>query len=469
MSKPHVVLFATEDQESSPILQLFARRDIELRSITDVKDALELSDSGFPLDVIVLPPRLKSGKSLMTTCLQLKSENALALTPVVALLSSRDKAVLESLFGAGADCCFQAPYEPDLVHLQISAFARQRQLLDDQLERSQYATVFKGPAATLLNEIPHAIIFFSIEGEVTFANRLACQLAGAAENTDPSQLNFLWSDFSSFILAQKEAPVVTAGSQRLWERRAHTISHRSSSRIEVVSDAFRIMKGKKQIGYLVNFSLASDIARINFSLSSLLHIPPLAFQGFAGCLLMLRKAFPSLPIKMHQRVKEMLRDNEQPAAPVGAIAQAVLETLDLVLTTSAEVKVNLRADKEVRIRFGDLFQLLSLITFHAVLMAGPQGETTITSELSDDEHFLIVVVGAEFQEAFSSHPALAPFLRAMQGHLPAQDEDSEPAEKLSLLECAQEIADIYRLRLEMKEGPTFLKVRLKLPLVNPGA
>src|SRR5262245_27645451 len=131
---PKIAIFEPEENERDALMRLFQRSEYMVRTALIPADLIrEQQQDSF--DCVIMPMRIKGGTTGLSTCLQLKSIEVLASIPVIAL-AGKDLAIMEALYGAGADIAVPPPYDANQLYLQVAALARQKRSFDELLQRN---------------------------------------------------------------------------------------------------------------------------------------------------------------------------------------------------------------------------------------------------------------------------------------------------------------------------------------------
>jgi len=131
-----VALIRAEETEEEQILALLKPHNYEIEHVHDAGDIVELIESEKKqFDAIAVPFKTLSGKSGLSACIFIKAEEALSATPVIPFFFHNDKAVIESLYGAGADYVVVPPIDSELLLFQLKALRRQRVFFRSQLNK----------------------------------------------------------------------------------------------------------------------------------------------------------------------------------------------------------------------------------------------------------------------------------------------------------------------------------------------
>jgi len=462
---PRVALFRAAEEEFKQITTLLSRHEFSLRVVDQIDEILALiNDEGSSFDAIILTTKLAGGASGISTCLSLKANSLLASIPILALMFSKDPAILEAFFSYGADAVMLSPFNADLVYYQLAALARQKRAFDEQVQSIKNSSGLQSSAIGALNSVRDALVLFNELREPIFLNESAeillgvktSELAGKAE-----ELQTVFTPWLEELIQGQEAKKVQNFSSLSTFRRS--LMRPDGQRFPAICKLTPLQaQGSRPMGFALRISDATDLDYLSNLRLQDLRLRSIALAAACGCMTLLSNVHGEPPLSPFNKLIKLL-SQEPLCCELNPTVRVFLEILDLFISPRLKLKVNLKQEYRLAMRSSDLFQILGHTILYAIDQAGPDGETTISTESVDQAGDLTLLISAENKRPSPLLPD--DYLSQLScGNLPADYGDA--ADAVFGLEAAQEIADRYNKVIEYKQTPSSVKVRLKLPLIK---
>ncbi|NLF24345.1 MAG: PAS domain-containing protein [Deltaproteobacteria bacterium] len=466
---PRVALLLAAEEEQPLLRGAFHRYSYCLREVNGLHEVIQLhAEEGAPFDLIAIPLQLFDQTSGVSACIQARTTPELSSTPIMALSSSRDKVVLQAFYNAGADVVFAAPFDADMVFMQIGALARLKRAFDEELNQSCHDSGLLHPVVAAFQSVREGLLLIDTNYNVIFANQAARQMLGIRESRIETDLAIIGEQFKNFLkqhgsLMQGHAP--TQKSSLLQS------SHEANVR-RVNGDAFKadlsitslLRRGDATAGYSLAITDLGEIRHLSNTLVQAQRTKSLCLLTTAACLHWLASYQRGGRIAAIPYIDQLLQQAPR-SCPLNATLTALLEVIDLVSNPDVSVRVRIEQDLNLAVRASDFFQLIGHIVLYAVEYVGVSGEVLVETGANIPGEGVTITVGAHSRRItpFQSQDRIS---QLIQHDFLQVTEDSEDLLELDAgLLAAQKIAERYRTFLECQnQGETTFKVRLKLPI-----
>lgn len=465
---PRIAVFKTLESESQLLQSVFQRHEYSMRWVERLSEVEDLiSDEGNSFDVAVIPLRLSDQSSGITACIQLKSNPALASIPILGLSSSKDKAVIQAFYGAGADVVYVPPFDADLVYLQLSALGRNKRAFDEEIRLHAEDLGLRHSAMQALHCSRDALLIFDRDSKVVFANQTAFFLLGITSTESTIDSAFISDTFNPLIKSHIEKhpsrPAASVEERSSFTRRTLTRSNDrgfsatisivtiTSTRGETVGFGVSV-RDRSEVEQLANLLGQSQraLSLSLFAASGLQHIPQIG-------------GTPTIASPILRT--EAIQAQEPLNTKLGDVLTSLLEALDLIINPVTSIKVSVSGDWSLAIRRGDLFKLLGAMIMDGVEYCSMGGEVTLDAKSEDALVYLIVVSESKRITPYPQNDEISELIR---GRSQVSSEENPNAQDLSMgLRSAQEIAKKYSSEIEYQDsGAGLMKTRVKLALVQ---
>ena len=458
-----IAFFVPEESEKESHLRLFQRSEYLIRTAHVPADLIrEQADDRF--DCVILPMRLSGGTSALTTCLQLKSIDILASIPVIVLAPGKDLAILESLYGAGADIVLSPPYDVNQIFFQVCALARQKRSFDELLQSKVESSGLRLSTIAAFNSIREGILIFDLKLELIFANHSAYRMLGWDEQNlasdNGTQFIPLLQNFIDELGPKRGAAALTGRIQA----KELQLLRKDGGRFRAVIRLSELDGQAGAAGYAISISDLSEIDQLANILIQSDKTRSLSLFCAALCRNMLGNHSLGTPTSPLHNL-ETIVEAEECKAPVAATITALLELLDLVINPNLVVKTELNEHQQVAVRPSHLLQLSGHLLLHSVDFAGPGGELRLACENSDDG--CVVLSISALSRRVTPYVPNDQLSKLLQGELPVESRNSGEATLPFALIAAQNIADRYKSDVQIKNPyPHTLRLRVKLPVLK---
>lgn len=466
---PRVAVFKPNEEDAASIAALFQRHEYSIRSVSNVAEInLLIQDEGSTFDCVVLPPRMEGGTGGVNLCLQLKTQEALAAIPILALVSSKDRALLQSLYGAGVDVVMLAPFDPDMLFLQIGSLSRTKRAFDELVQQHYEDSGMRHSSISAFNSIREGLIICDRDYAVSFINSPGATLLGVKKSHSMEHIEGAVKQFAALIQRHDElmrqAIQETAASNDISS--FSLLIHRLDNRSFKAEARVATLLGKhgQTVGYSIAFSDMSGILQLSQLLMQAQRTRSLSLLSSAGCLKLLGNRLSATESPL-QVIDQMLRE-ERPVSSVADSITFLLEILDQVIASGIEVKVKVRQEWLVAVRPTDLFQMLGHLTMLAAENAVLGGEIVLDAEENRSAGYLefIVTSRAETRIRYLHDDLVSLIIEGSLAH--TNDQDPKNQKIGHGFSAAQNIAARYGSKAEFKRlSESEIRSSIFLPLV----
>jgi PAS domain-containing protein len=473
-STPRLALLKSEEPEFQAIASSFGRHAASLELVQNLEEAAALvNDGGAPLQGILYPLRIRAGLTGISACVQSKAHPVLSLIPALGISPTKDRLVIDSFYGAGADCVFVVPFEAEQVLMQAVALTRVYQIVKERLAEERDTFALSSGVLSALNSLPEPLVIFDTAAGAKFLNSAAKRLVGIEQDAaiDPEKAHqfFLHLEpaLETFLRDCKprtgldpktlgttvtETDVVSASKQRIPVRCTLT---------PLVGERGGVLGAS---AHLQSFAELEDVKQ---SLLFAQRSHALSLLASAGMLKFLEQQHGGFPVAPVQRFIS-LSQKEDARCRLSPILTALIEILDSIVPPGLTIITKMGADIEssdlaVALRPSDALQLFGHILLHATRTSGIDGEVTLSAQLDTSPPSQAVVLLCTAEQG----PSRALISRDLIGeatNLGVSPTADKNGKLLVGLDAAQVLADRYHVRIEFKTTATSFKVRLRLPL-----
>jgi PAS domain-containing protein len=486
-----IALLRPDDASADTILPLFQRHEYYLRLLRDVAELCSvLREEGEHFDMVVIPFRMSTGLTALNCSLSLRMEPELAALPQCVLCPSKDRALLSSLYGAGADAVVPAPFDSELLFFQLTALLRQRRHYEELVLNQAQSVEVRQITQTALDLVREGVLILDPDGLPIFANQAAITVIGLSAEPTRKEFEQLRPQFSPFIKvhAFERSALNEKASDKFGERpqvepalfsgaQASSVARRELSLTRLNGQSFiaavrvsplRNTQGA-HIGWVVVFSDLSEVEQLGAALLQARRLQTLALITSAASLRWLSATIGVMPVAPIATLEKEL-SKEPLRCKLGEILTSLLEILDLTLGAAISIKVTGATDSSLALRPSDALQLIGYILLQAAEVSGARGTITVTCKSASPQEVLLhVSAEGTVPPSLLENDTLSALLkgdysRSIQAERAAFG-DSEPNKLGYGLSAAQQIADRYRCLVEFQQStPSKIKLRVKLPL-----
>ncbi len=464
---PRIAIFKPEPKEEEKLLKLFEKHEYSIRMVPDAAEAEALvREEDAPFDVLLIPLRLFDRSSGISVCLQAKSMETLASTPVLGVSMSTEKPVIQAFYEVGADIVLISPTDADLFRFQILAMTRQRRAYDEQIRVKQESSGFSRSIISAFNIVREGLLIFNSNFEYSFGNASSRMLLGLDQHTSAEQILAVEKLFRQLLVQHHK----NTRTRKPGPGQDHPISQFETSLTRVDRRAFRAnvrisslyATDNHLMGYTVSVTDLSELDQLSNSLLQSQRTRSLCLLAASASTKLISSSFDNITLSPLNKLTPLLEQNEKKAL-ISPILTTLMEYLDLVISTDTRVKVKSKEETMVALRPTDLFQLFGHIILDAVQFAGKAGEVMIDVSGSIPGEGVTALITGQSRKVtpFIPNDYLA---NLIQGDITAGSTSEESAKMNIGLAAAQEIAAQYRTTVEYQttsEGKR--KVRVKLP------
>lgn len=457
-----------EEEELSRLLSRYPCRRIVVSTPAEILEQLPVLEQG--VDAAVIPHRLISGGSALSTCLQLKAIPELAGIPTLALSNSKDKAVVEALYGAGADMLMFQPLDPNYLHYQLEALSRRKRSYDEELRRSRESRGLTHSTIYALNSTREGMLITNAECEAIFLNKAASMLLGLDKLKEDQNADAVIDQFEPTI---REFRLRNRAAQTTGPEAPRAYAELSITRLDGRSfkAAVRVVELHGEVGECTGYAVSlSDLSELQLLANSMLQAErtrSICLMLAAGCKTLSGSEPLGTPTAPFSYLQNKL-DAEPQQCDLNATLTTLLEIIDPVISPNVSIKIDIPNELLIAVRRSELLTLAGHLILHAIEFAGFSGETEISAEPTDETpgrvKFLVTSDSKRVTPPIS-HDLLADLIAGNFSRFIPGDGSSDKV--FFGLQAAQAIGDKYKIYVEMKQvSETRLKIRAKLPLVT---
>ncbi len=466
---PRIALLKAHDSEVAKIAALFSHYPYELQLVTSISEISEKIENSFEeFDAVVIGSKLENGDDGFDLCESFKAQPNLAPIPVIGIVMKSEPAVIRSFYTAGAEVVLVEPKDAGIVYQQVEAIARFKRLYDEKVRQNKDAMGLHSSTIAALNCVREGIVLFDSNHKPLFLNRSARLLLGIGSRPDRAErgkareiLAALISAVASKTISDlgEEVPSSEARYLKLEISRVDGQSFQAATRITPIYGEGSLVSG---------FTVAiSDLAELEHLSSILLqHHKTRAlcmFLGSAAFGELSRKA-GGIPVGAASYIEKML-NQEQLSTNLEPVLAALIDILDLAISSEVQLKIDTSKDYKVAMKFSDLFQLLGQIILYAAEQVGCSGKISVTFEQSEEPVGLLMVLACEW-------PFVTPLLeddylsslRAGSFHWTSGTGSQDEAIIPHTIQKVQEIAGRYNTDIQFKRILSGMKLRVLLPM-----
>jgi len=469
---PRVAILQPIEEERTELEKIFRRHDYSLREVLDPADISQLqSEEAAPFDLIAIPLQLSNRTSGISACLQIKSDEALTTIPVLALSPSQDKAVIQAFYGAGADTVLVAPFDADMVFLQIGALARIRRAYDQQLNKNYQESGLLHPVTYAFHSIREGLLLFDTNYQLIFVNQSARHMLGLEQAHSPEHFAEIARQFRPII---KQHEICTRNHDPTAQlplpcsKQEAVIQRFDKASFAAILNITSLMRnGRATAGYSLALTDQSEVRHLANTLLQAQRTRSLCLLSTAAALHFLHTFHKGTYISAFPYLEQILQQTPR-ACHLSTTLTALLEAVDLVSHPDVTVKVRLQQDLLVAVRPSDFMQMMGHMVLHAVEHAGLRGEVDIDCSRNIPGEGVTITVHA-LSRRVTLFPAHDQISQLIQSDFSQVENLQELANKLDAgLLAAQKIAERYRSSLEYQtQGDTEFRIRVRLPAARP--
>lgn len=465
---PRIALFQPETELDSSIRPLFQKHEYSIRVVLNHEEAEALVlEEAAPFDVLIIPLQLSDGSSGIASCIQCKGNQTLSGIPVIAVSPTGEKAILQALYGAGADIVFKIPLDDDAFFLQVTALARMHRNFKEQINKSIHDTGLLHPVVQAFHSMREGFLLFNPRGTVVFANSAAKAMLGVDGSDLDGEYQKLARQFKP-VLKEHDAAVkldhaefsVNAPSST-YDVTLYRLDNQTFRTVLTVSSV--LLNKNELIGFSVALTNLAEIHHLGNTLVQAQRTRSLCLTMSSAALRLLEEKQGSMMLSPYKAVEEFIASSPR-ACSLDKTLTALLETLDLVVNPSVAIRIRAAKDLFLAISESDFFVLMGHIVLHAVEHAGTNGEISIHSSDNIPGQGVVITVSSEAQKAtpFVLKDEISKLIRSDYTNVSSLKDLSD---KFSFgLYVAQSIAERYRTSIEYQDdADTVIRIRVCLP------
>ncbi len=230
---PRVLIVEPDAKEARHMTALLAGGGLEIRHLTDCKEAIGLIEKE-SFDVVLLNLDHGGETSALDMCRQIKANPSLAWMPVMFVTPAISKESVDKILGVGADEFIGAPFTAEELIVRTKVLARKgreerwlveraRKLAEKIAERDDELDDLRRFAQDIVSSLSSALLVLDAEETILFAN---APFLGALHAERRSVVGRKLAEFVS------DAPDASGGLKRLSQAIQHTIQSGQSSRLQ---------------------------------------------------------------------------------------------------------------------------------------------------------------------------------------------------------------------------------------------
>jgi CheY-like chemotaxis protein len=467
---PRVAVLKPQAEDEDVILDAFKKHTYSLRVVPDMAAVRELqAEEGSRFDLIAVPLRLAGEPSSgITACIQIKSDEILTTTPILALSLSPDKAIIQAFYQHGADVLFVPPFDGDMIYHQIGSIARLKRSFDERLNQGYHDTGLLHPVMHAFHSMREGLFLADINHHLIFANVSARKMLGIRDVKEEPDLTAIAEQIKPFLKQHQtamQAQSLKTPETLLCSSYDTTIKRVNNDSFKATINITSLMRDKNALaGYSVAVIDLSEVHHLANTLMQSQRTRSLCLLTTAACMRFLESIKQGGRVSAIPYLEQLLQQSPR-SCPLSSTLTALLEAVDLVINPKISVKVRIEQDLYLAVRTPDFYQMMGYILLHAVEHAGISGETGLSTTPNIPGEGVIITVIAESRRV-TPFQAQDQISQLIQSDFSNMASFKDITEKVSFgLLAAQKIAEKYRTTIEYQQpSETLMKVRVKLPI-----
>ena len=352
---PRVALFEPDAELDAEIRPLFNKNEYSVRVVSGHEEAESLvHEEAAPFDVLIIPLQLSDGSSGIASCIQSKGNQVLSGIPILAITPSNERAILQALYGAGADIVYSLPADDDAFYLQVTSLARMHRNFNEQINKSITDTGLMHPVVQSFHSMREGFLLFNPQGTVVFANNSAQALLGVTGVDIENEYQRIARQFKP-IIKEHDAAVKLDQEAQNYESPSNTydvtlyrLDNQTFRTILFVSSV--LIGDRELVGFSVALTNLAEIHHLGNTLVQAQRTRSLCLTMSAAALRLLEMESGNMILSPYKAVEEFIASAPKTCS-LDRTLTALLETLDLVVNPSVSIRV--RADKEVHLAISE--------------------------------------------------------------------------------------------------------------------
>ena len=465
---PRVALFEPDGDLDAQIRPLFQKHEYSVRVVGGHAEAESLvHEETAPFDALIVPLQLANGSSGIAACIQSKANATLSGIPIIAITPTNDKAVLQALYGAGADIVYPFPIDDDAFFYQITALTRMHRNFQEHINKSIHDTGLMHPVVQAFHSMREGFLLFNPQGTVVFGNQSANVMLGVTGNELENEYQKVARQFKP-ILREHDATMKLEQEKSASPIKPTnydvTLYRLDDQTFRTVLTVSSVLLEDSLVGFSVALTNLAEIHHLGNTLIQAQRTRSLCLTMSAAAIRLLEQASGNMLLSPYKAVENYIA-----AAPkscsLDRTLTALLETLDLVVNPTVSIRVRVAQNLRLAISDSDFFVMMGHIVLHAIEHAGTNGEISITTTENVPGQGVPITVSSEAQTStpFVLKDEISQLIRSDYTNVSSLKDLSD---KFSFgLYVAQSIAERYRSTVEYQDNQdTVIRTRVCLPV-----
>lgn len=377
-------------------------------TIEQIRQAQEIFAQEFSCYVI---PLSNTGRNSLTEHVINRLKKEANEIPIVCLFWPETETILSQVFEAGITLAFAAPHKPELIYKQIEACIKERIRLQSHDSSASADFEREQLLCQIIDAQQEAILVIDDHSQELIRNRQAERLWQLFDSSEQSRFEQLLQQ-----LLLKHIHYVQSGSGPTNISRTMRFTTNDGSTLQYSVD-FQRLHGSNELkdGWIINVSDQQDIRFAGHLIGQAQRSFALNFLLLAAVNNLLEGQNAKAEQAPLERVEEILSSEENHSS-LQATLFSLIEILDCIWPAGTQVRVDIDMEIEINLSRSTLTRLLGQLLLHAVIQAGIEGETEISSETSQRSQYQTIIITA--RSAISSNSLFAaPLTQAIQSSL----------------------------------------------------
>ncbi|MCO6430214.1 MAG: hypothetical protein J5J00_05085 [Deltaproteobacteria bacterium] len=386
-----IAVFEAQDAQSQQLKLLFANtHHYQVRWTRTVQDIVKLSPDDSP-EAIVVPSVLFDRSPCVTTCLQIKAQESLAALPILVCSWVKDLPAVSTMYGAGADVVLTPPLDADIVYHQLTALCRLTRAFKEELDENLRDRGLRQALVSSLHFIEDPVVILDSSEKLVFANRASREVLRIYNAPDRAMADAVLEPLATAISSELQKVTLPddSGTPIVFQ----TMLKRATG--EEFTAELRVISLRAPddsiVAYCATLHDLTTPRELSATLGQMERLFSVSLLMAAACHELLNTDSLGSPGHALVRIEKAL-ESQVIQCPLLPLVTAVLELLDIVISSRTSIKVQLPADQVIAIKPGDLFQLVGHLLVYASRYAGHHGSTTIRSQPSKRPGYLTLLI-----------------------------------------------------------------------------
>ncbi|RME58041.1 MAG: hypothetical protein D6780_07445 [Candidatus Dadabacteria bacterium] len=450
MESKDIILLEPSAKLEKELAPLLALEDFNFLRAKNVQEVLGLlSSKSYP---ILIPSKLLDNSNGIAACAQIRAERE--IVPITAYLPHFDKAVFKTFYEVGANLVFSSPFNEAEIAFQMLALSQ----LVNKAASTTANLVFTKEKDVLapLNFLTEGVVILNSSLTPVFFNRAFLNMIRAKEEVSEAEIR---KCLASVINREDSTANLKAYQAEVVRLDGTTFR----AQVNFIPFSAQGLEGSTAV-IIVDLSGLQQLQSILLSAHRTKKVTLLAL---AGAFSFLSQNFKT-PLLRTIQVLESLSQKQKKYAVVESVLTTLLDSIDLIVEPGVNVKVSCPSDTAVCVTPGHLMILLGHLILFSAEFAAPVGDVSVDVASPVPGEGVTILISSEPSSSTPYLPedpiAKLVFHKSLTSNSDVHEsqEDFQHWLKTILLDV-QQIADLYRTKVEYKIKSSSIIMRIKLP------